>query len=88
MGKLKSIAGFIAGAAVGAAVGTAGAVLLSPKSGDELRQRARSWRAAVASEGEAARASAEQTLENRFRTLVGNPSALEDEELAAPPSTP
>ncbi|MCO5194440.1 MAG: YtxH domain-containing protein [Anaerolineae bacterium] len=66
---MYKILGFVAGAMCGAVVGAAATLLLTPASGDELRNRAVNHWENTLSEARQAQAESRRTLESRFETM-------------------
>lgn len=80
MGILGRLGAFVGGGLLGAGVGAAIAVLNAPQSGDDLRRDAVRRVDLVKMAGVEAQARTEEEMIRHFRTQVGDPNALRDDE--------
>jgi len=79
----KRLLRFGGGSLLGASVGTAVAILLAPRSGDELKGRIRDLFQQAKLDGAEAKATKEAQLIEKFRLDVEDPGALSDEAAQA-----
>lgn len=73
---LTTLAKFVAGSALGATIGASIGLLLAPKSGEQLQSETATYIDHVKTEGDRARAEAEERIREEFRQQVNDPTAF------------
>jgi gas vesicle protein len=79
MGAIKRWFAFGVGGVVGFVSGVVGAIFTAPGSGEATRQRLEAEIARVKLAGIDAQAAAKQQLIEKYREVVGDPTALQDD---------